>query len=421
MQPPQEPEKLPAKVPDSAKKLSSGLRGLVDNSSPKVDFFTAFKQFMQAAEKIETEAYKRLTYDLNVYKADRDRLNGIITQIEKRITALNSPMYIGLVSGMGAVYYTRKQSGLVKAFSFCIGLLGGDLLEKSLDALGKEEREKELKFLKDALNENKKLRFRNERKIASKEAELKVTARFEALPVRKNETNKRLSLPILPIQKPFEGLSPDNRQQLPTKQNLDYIPNSNCSSRIINSRQLQQLDYKALNFQDRWLAFLGYPSFNFHCAVTGLAGEGKSTFCIQFANYLAVNFGRVVYISGEEGFSMTLRDKFVNTNAIDKDLDIADLRNYESIINEVPVNVYHFIFIDSLDNMHIDSDKMKQLRERYKDSALVTISQSTKDGKMRGSYEIVHDSDITIKVQDGVAVTTKNRFKEKGMQFKVFL
>jgi hypothetical protein len=73
-----------------------------------------------------------------------------------------------------------------------------------------------------------------------------------------------------------------------------------------------------------------------------------------------------------------------------------------------------------LDNIKIDAGKMKELRERYKDSALITISQSAKDGKMRGSYEIVHDSDLAFEIQHGIAVTTKNRFKEKGIQLRVF-
>jgi hypothetical protein len=45
--------------------------------------------------------------------------------------------------------------------------------------------------------------------------------------------------------------------------------------------------------------------------------------------------------------------------------------------------------------------------------------QLTKNGKMRGSYEILHDCDIAVKVENGVATTTKNRFKEKGMEFSV--
>jgi predicted ATP-dependent serine protease len=151
-----------------------------------------------------------------------------------------------------------------------------------------------------------------------------------------------------------------------------------------------------------------------------MPGEGKSTFAIQFAKYLAENIGRVVYISGEEGFTKTLRDKFMNNDGVSKYLDIADLRTFDDVIKNIPAEVYNFIFIDSLDNMRIDAEKMKKIRERYKNSSLITISQSTKDGKIRGSNELVHDSDIAVKVENGIALTIKNRFKAKGMQLEVF-
>jgi predicted ATP-dependent serine protease len=57
---------------------------------------------------------------------------------------------------------------------------------------------------------------------------------------------------------------------------------------------------------------------------------------------------------------------------------------------------------------------------RYKNSALITISQSTKDGKIRGSQELVHDCDISVMVENGIAKTNKNRFKERAMEFSVF-
>jgi predicted ATP-dependent serine protease len=59
-------------------------------------------------------------------------------------------------------------------------------------------------------------------------------------------------------------------------------------------------------------------------------------------------------------------------------------------------------------------------RDRYKDSALITICQATKDGKMRGSNEIIHDADIEVIVANGLATTHKNRFKEKYNELKVF-
>jgi predicted ATP-dependent serine protease len=79
-----------------------------------------------------------------------------------------------------------------------------------------------------------------------------------------------------------------------------------------------------------------------------------------------------------------------------------------------------FILIDSFDNMRIDAEKLKQLRTRYKNSALISISQVTKDGKIRGSNEIAHDVDIEVIVTNGLAFTNKNLFKEKGREFQVF-
>lgn len=195
---------------------------------------------------------------------------------------------------------------------------------------------------------------------------------------------------------------------------------NNLGSRIICSTRLMDIDYQALNFSDDWYRFFGQPSVTFHLAIHGMSGEGKSTFAIRFAHYLADNFGRVVYISSEEGFSKTMKDKFSLTNATSPDLFLADLKTYQDIVSEVKPNTFNFIFIDSLDDMKIGAHELKELRQLYNNSAMVTISQSTKDGKMRGSYEIVHDSDIAVSVAKGVAETTKNRFLKKGQIYQIF-
>ncbi len=39
---------------------------------------------------------------------------------------------------------------------------------------------------------------------------------------------------------------------------------------------------------------------------------------------------------------------------------------------------------------------------------------------MRGSQEIIHDADITAKGEDGVVLTTKNRYHKRDMEFDVF-
>ena len=196
-------------------------------------------------------------------------------------------------------------------------------------------------------------------------------------------------------------------------------PGFEPGGKVMSSKDFLEMKYDALNFRDRWGEFFGNPSVTFRCAISGMAGNGKTTFAIQFAKYLALHHGRVIYISSEEGFSKTLKDKLNLDGGSCDNLFIADLKTAEEIRETVKPEDYNFIFIDSLDKMQIDANELNRLREHYTNSALVTISQSTKDGKMRGSYQIVHDSDIEVEVVNMEAITKKNRFNEKDRKFPV--
>ena len=198
--------------------------------------------------------------------------------------------------------------------------------------------------------------------------------------------------------------------------------NSNNIKRgqIITSEQLMQLEFETLQFEGKWNMFFGNPSINFYLVIYGMPGEGKSTFAIQLAKYLSISFGNVLYISGEEGISKTFKDKMSLTNSVSPSLHIVELGSSNDIIRVVKPDNYRFIFIDSLQHLNIDAAEMKKLRAVFKNSAFIAISQATKAGEMRGSNEILHDTDTVVKVEDGLAITTKNRFKPKGTTFDVF-
>lgn len=192
------------------------------------------------------------------------------------------------------------------------------------------------------------------------------------------------------------------------------------SEKIISSEKLKKMNFRSLDFKGNWLKLLGQPEVNFKLAVFGKPGQGKSTFCLQLAHYLANNFGNVLYVSGEEGFSKTLKDKFQNNSAFNKNLHIANIHTYEELIQIVPKNAYPFLIIDSLNNMGIDENKLQEIEEFYSNSAVITISQSTKNGNFRGSQEILHNADITLKVENGSAECTKNRYNPIGFELTVF-
>jgi site-specific DNA-cytosine methylase len=193
------------------------------------------------------------------------------------------------------------------------------------------------------------------------------------------------------------------------------------SQKIINSQDLAQIQFKNLNFTGEWEQFIGCPSENFHGIIHGKPGDGKSTMAIQWAKYLSQDFGNVIYISGEEGFSQTLQNKFLLTDSVSRNIDIANLNSYNEIIKCVPKQKYQFIFIDSLNTMKITVEELRRLRNLHSESAIITICQSTKGGLLRGSNELIHDCDIHIIVEDGIAKTSKNRFAVTGeYEYPVF-
>lgn len=218
----------------------------------------------------------------------------------------------------------------------------------------------------------------------------------------------------------IEGLSGSSGV---TQQNNNVIKQQSTefeNDKITSMQNIVDMKFILLNFKGKWREFFGLPQTNFFCVIHGAAGEGKSTFAIQLAKYCAGDFGNVLIVSGEEGFAPTFQQKIKLLGANVANLYAGDIRTGIELLNEVPTNKFHFIVIDSLNNMGIDHEIMKQIRNKFKHSAIIAICQNTKDGKMRGSYEIIHDSDITVKVTNGIAVTTKNRFKQKDQKFDVF-
>lgn len=187
---------------------------------------------------------------------------------------------------------------------------------------------------------------------------------------------------------------------------------------IINSEDLFKVKRSRLNFQGKWKDFLGLPGTDFHLAVHGSSGQGKSTMCFQFAKYLADNIGRVIYIANEEHTdSVTFEQKAKQAKAVAPNLKYINIPAFEHIQERVPAGIFHFIFIDSLNTLNISPERLRELKTYYANSAFITISRETKGGQLRGSNEILHDADIVVEVVKLVGTTTKNRFKECGMEY----
>lgn len=367
-------------------------------------------------------------YEDNLKSLENEKLTLIKRLETEKFTPIGELTLPG--AGLGAIggYASADEDEGKVERGIKYGLIGG-AGGFAIDLITLQNRKK--RFLKETDEINDKINNINVKQTSTTDKLQKLKEQLKTIPIRIQKEVEIVQKPALTGHQIENDIKKDENRgllnvnpasdnvnkRLDLKKTLFRTPEG---SKIISSSDLANMHYDILGFTGRWFQFFGEPSLNFHSIIYGLPGEGKSTFAIQFAKYLAEQIGNVVYISGEEGFAKTFRDKFINNDSISDYLYVADLRTYDDIVNNIPVDKYNFIFIDSLDNMRIDAEKMKKIRERYKDSALITISQSTKDGKVRGSQELVHDCDISVFVQNGVAKTEKNRFKEKWMIYEVF-
>lgn len=205
----------------------------------------------------------------------------------------------------------------------------------------------------------------------------------------------------------------NKRQQLEKLEKVD--PNNTTEiDGIMSSSDLMDYDYEKYPFTGKWQKFMGQPSVGFHAMVFGIPKSGKSILCTQMAKYLADNFGSVLYVAAEEGFSMTLQNKIKEFGMASDNLHYANFREYEQIKTALENNDFDFVFLDSVNFMKITPEQMREIKQLNPQTAFITIQQATKDGKFRGSQEYAHDADIIINVANGVA-TQQGRFCEPSM------
>ena len=173
------------------------------------------------------------------------------------------------------------------------------------------------------------------------------------------------------------------------------------TSKIINSHELHTIKTEYYDFIEPYKSFFGNPSNPFSIIVFGLPKSGKSNFSIQFARYLANNFGRTLYISSEEGFNKSLKDKIEYQIAHSKNFDISNAKSYDDIKDIV--NPYEFVFIDSINYASISVDKLEQMKVDNPKTSFISIVQSTKSGNFKGSQEFAHNCDVIVNVAEGIA------------------
>jgi hypothetical protein len=175
---------------------------------------------------------------------------------------------------------------------------------------------------------------------------------------------------------------------------------------IVNSGELLKMDFQTIGLQGKYRELIGDPSVGFFAMVFGLPKSGKSTMCLDFANHLAANHGKVLFCAIEEGFGYTLKEKIERLKAHHPNLFVTD---------RVPEHFdqFNFVFIDSVSKAGLEVSDMDEMRKMNPNTSFIFIYHTTKEGKFRGVNAHAHEVDVIIEVEKGKATST-GRFNAGG-------
>ncbi|REJ62105.1 MAG: hypothetical protein DWQ21_07240 [Bacteroidetes bacterium] len=160
---------------------------------------------------------------------------------------------------------------------------------------------------------------------------------------------------------------------------------------VMSSEQLLSMEFETIGLQGKWKELIGDPSVGFSMMVFGQPKSGKSTLMIEFAQYLAENHGRTLYVAIEEGFGYTLKDKIQRVGATSSQLSFAA---------DMPQKLddLDFVFIDSISRGGMEIEDLIKLQEQYPMVGFIYIFHTTKDGRFRGGNHYAHEVDVIVEV-----------------------
>lgn len=164
----------------------------------------------------------------------------------------------------------------------------------------------------------------------------------------------------------------------------------------ITGADLAKKRFNNLQFDGKWKELLGLPEPGFYGIVWGDGKAGKSFFTIELAQYLT-KFGKVAYMSFEEGAGQTIQTKVNEKQAYD--ITIFDCGSPEQMEKYLE-NGFEFVVVDSATKADMSSAYMDELRLKYPQTAFLVILQTVKGGKnFKGEQDWKHNAQFIVTVE----------------------
>lgn len=192
--------------------------------------------------------------------------------------------------------------------------------------------------------------------------------------------------------------------------------------KVLGVQQFLTSRKKRMEFSGPWYDLLGCPEPFGSWIIWGLSGSGKTSFCCRLAKYLT-HFGRVAYLSLEEGDSLSLQRTFEDVNMIEVNgkLVLLDMGVDEMLERLEKPKSWDIVIIDSLQYSQINYDRYKEIRDKFPKKLFIFISHADgKNPKGPAADSIRYDSGCKIYVE-AFRATANSRYLKNGQRQKPFI
>lgn len=182
--------------------------------------------------------------------------------------------------------------------------------------------------------------------------------------------------------------------------------------RALSVSEILKMKKKLLTMTGKWFEAFGTTEFYGVWFIWGNSGNGKSTFVMQLCRELC-KFGNVLYVSLEEGTSLTLQNTLRRESMIEANRRLKVIRG-ESM-DELSERLSQrksadFVVIDSFQYTQMTYKAYLKFKEKHPNKLLIFISHA--DGKNpsgRSAKSVMYDASLKIWVE-GYRAFSKGRF-----------
>lgn len=163
-------------------------------------------------------------------------------------------------------------------------------------------------------------------------------------------------------------------------------------------------------------------NYHFKLMAYGKPGSGKSYFATMLASYLQ-KIGRVLFVLSEESASNTVSERIQKYN-LGNNVQFIITRNPDEIAQHAELGRFQFLIIDSLSALPLSYKEQVEFVQNFNRfpellGSLINC-QVTKEDDFAGANSLLHYVDTEVFVEDGIAITRKNRFNASGKRLNIF-